>query len=63
MAGLLLAPSTRSSPAFPIQAWLKRLRHLKATIQIYSDVTGWTAQRVYELLRANALQLGRIGLD
>lgn len=32
-----------------------------ATIQIYSDVTGWTAQQVYELLKPNALELTRIG--
>jgi hypothetical protein len=31
------------------------------TIQIYSDVAGWTAQQVYDLLRPNALELGRIG--
>ncbi len=32
-----------------------------ATIQIYSDVKGWTAQQIYDLLKANALELGRIG--
>jgi hypothetical protein len=32
-----------------------------ATIQIYSDVSGWTAQRVYDLLKLNAYQLGLIG--
>lgn len=31
------------------------------TIQIYSDVTGWTAQRIYDLLRPNALELATIG--
>src|SRR5205823_1654198 len=32
-----------------------------ATIQIYSDVSGWTAQQIYDLLKPNALELGRIG--
>src|SRR5205823_14978586 len=32
-----------------------------ATIQIYSGVSGWTAQQVYALLKANALELARIG--
>ena len=32
-----------------------------ATIQIYPDAGGWTAQGVYELLRANALELGSLG--
>jgi hypothetical protein len=32
-----------------------------ATIQISSDVAGWTAQQVYDLLKANALELSRIG--
>ena len=32
-----------------------------ATIQISSDVTGWSAQQVYSLLKANALELSRIG--
>lgn len=32
-----------------------------ATIQIATGVTGWTAQQVYDLLRANALELARIG--
>ncbi|HEX6701904.1 MAG TPA: Ig-like domain-containing protein [Gaiellaceae bacterium] len=31
------------------------------TIQIYSGATGWTAQQIYSLLKANALELGRIG--
>ena len=32
-----------------------------ATIQIYSGVTGWTAQQIYDLLKPNAYQLGVIG--
>jgi hypothetical protein len=32
-----------------------------ATIQIYSGVTGWTAQQVYDLLKPNAYQLSLIG--
>jgi hypothetical protein len=32
-----------------------------ATIQIYSGVTGWTAQQIYDLLEPNAYQLGLIG--
>jgi hypothetical protein len=32
-----------------------------ATIQIYSGVTGWTAQQVYALLKPNAYQLSLIG--
>ena len=32
-----------------------------ATIQIDSDVSGWTPQQVYDLLRPNALELARIG--
>jgi Bacterial Ig domain len=32
-----------------------------ATIQIYSDVAGWTAQQIYDLLAPNALELARIG--
>jgi len=32
-----------------------------ATIQIYSDVTGWKAQQVYDLLKPNAYQLGLVG--
>jgi hypothetical protein len=32
-----------------------------ATIEIASDVSGWTAQQVYDLLRANALQFELIG--
>jgi Bacterial Ig domain len=31
------------------------------TIQIYSGVTGWTAQQVYDLLKPNAYQLSLIG--
>jgi hypothetical protein len=31
------------------------------TIQVYSDVSGWTAQQVYDLLKPNALELARIG--
>jgi hypothetical protein len=31
------------------------------TIQIYSGVTGWTAQQIYQLLKANAIELARIG--
>jgi hypothetical protein len=32
-----------------------------ATIQIYSGVTGWTAQQIYDLLKPNAYQLSLIG--
>jgi hypothetical protein len=32
-----------------------------ATIQIASDVSGWTAQQVYDLLKPNALELTRVG--
>jgi len=32
-----------------------------ATIQIASDVTNWTAQQVYDLLKPNALELSTIG--
>ena len=32
-----------------------------ATIQIYSDVAGWTAQGVYDMLGRNALDLARLG--
>lgn len=32
-----------------------------ATIQISSDVTGWTAQQIYDLLKPNAYQLSLIG--
>jgi hypothetical protein len=32
-----------------------------ATIQIYSGVTGWTAQQVYDLLKPNAYQLNLVG--
>jgi hypothetical protein len=32
-----------------------------ATIQIYSGVSGWTAQQVYDLLKPNAYQLALIG--
>src|SRR5947209_3715891 len=31
------------------------------TIQVSTGVTGWTAQQVYDLLKANALELVRIG--
>jgi hypothetical protein len=31
------------------------------TIQIYSGVTGWTAQQVYDLLKPNAYQLSLVG--
>src|SRR5207302_3963074 len=31
------------------------------TIQVYSGVTGWTAQQVYDFLEPNAYQLGLIG--
>ena len=31
------------------------------TIQIYSGVTGWTAQQIYDLLKPNAYQLSLIG--
>jgi hypothetical protein len=34
-----------------------------ATIEIGSDVTGWTAQQVYNLLKANAYELSMIGPD
>jgi Bacterial Ig domain len=32
-----------------------------ATIQVYSGVSGWTAQQIYELLKPNAYQLALIG--
>jgi hypothetical protein len=32
-----------------------------ATIQIASDVTGWTTQQVYDLLKPNALELAKVG--
>src|SRR5947207_7009247 len=32
-----------------------------ATIQIYSGVSGWTAQQIYDLLKPNAYQLALIG--
>jgi hypothetical protein len=32
-----------------------------ATIQIDADVSGWTTQQVYDLLKPNALELSRIG--
>jgi hypothetical protein len=32
-----------------------------AKIQIYSDVTGWTAQQVYDLLKPSAYELAKIG--
>jgi Bacterial Ig domain len=32
-----------------------------ATIQVYSGVSGWTAQQVYDLLKPNAYQLALIG--
>jgi Bacterial Ig domain len=32
-----------------------------ATIQVYSDVSGWTAQQVYDLLKKNAYQLALVG--
>lgn len=32
-----------------------------ATIQIYSDAVGWTAQQIYDLLKPNAYQLNLIG--
>jgi hypothetical protein len=32
-----------------------------ATIQVYSGVTGWTAQQIYDLLKPNAYQLSLIG--
>ncbi|WP_157202565.1 Ig-like domain-containing protein [Calidithermus chliarophilus] len=31
------------------------------TIQIFSDVSGWTAQQIYDLLRPNAYELERVG--
>ena len=31
------------------------------TIQIAADVTGWTPQQVYDLLKPNALELGKVG--
>jgi len=31
------------------------------TIQVYSDVSGWTAQQIADLLKANALELASIG--
>jgi hypothetical protein len=31
------------------------------TIQIYSGVSGWTAQQIYDLLKPSAYQLGLIG--
>jgi hypothetical protein len=31
------------------------------TIQVDADVAGWTAQQIYDLLKANALELSRIG--
>ena len=31
-----------------------------ARIQIYSGVSGWTAQQIYDLLKPNAYQLGLI---
>ena len=31
------------------------------TIQISADVTGWTPQQVYDLLKPNALALGKVG--
>lgn len=32
-----------------------------ARIQVYSGVSGWTAQQIYDLLKPNAYQLGLIG--
>ena len=32
-----------------------------ATIQVYSGVSGWTAQQVYDLLKPNAYQLALVG--
>jgi hypothetical protein len=53
--------NTTASPPPPAGVIDQLITPEGATIQIYSGVTGWTAQQVYDLLKPNAYQLALIG--
>jgi hypothetical protein len=53
--------NTTASPPPPAGVIDQLVTPEGATIQIYSGVTNWTAQQVYDLLKPNAYQLGVLG--